>query len=134
MDDPLTAAKLLCTFILLSPGLHTDIAGTASADAQAQLGMPTGALIAVPIPEEHEAVGLEIQEFVNQAVRESEQNGISQTGNDATPWLLNRVYELSQGRSLQSNIALLRSTARVGTSACLVHDLLHKILMMYSLI
>ena len=107
------------------------MAAIASTDAQAQLGMQTGALIAVPIPEEHEAVGLEIQEFVNQAVRESEQNGISQRGNDATPWLLNRVYELSQGKSLQSNIALLRNTACVGMSACLVRNLLDKILMFF---
>lgn len=76
--------------------------------------MQNGALIAVPIPEEYEAVGQEIQEYVNQAVLESEQNGISKSGKDVTPWLLDRIAELSSGKSLTSNIALLESTALVG--------------------
>jgi len=76
--------------------------------------MQNGALIAVPIPQEYEAVGEEIQRYVNQAVRESEENGVSASGNDATPWLLNRIAELSGGKSLTSNIALLRNAALVG--------------------
>uniref|UniRef100_A0A8H8CQV5 Carbohydrate kinase PfkB domain-containing protein n=1 Tax=Psilocybe cubensis TaxID=181762 RepID=A0A8H8CQV5_PSICU len=82
--------------------------------AQHQLGMQNGALIAVPIPEEYEEIGKEIQEYVNQAVLESERNGISQSGKDATPWLLSRIAELSAGKSLPSNIALLENTALVG--------------------
>ncbi|KAF8807351.1 indigoidine synthase A-like protein [Phlegmacium glaucopus] len=84
------------------------------ANAQWQLGMQNGALIAVPIPEEYEAVGEKIQLLVNQAVSESEQNGISKSGKDATPWLLKRIAELSNGESLASNIALLKNTALIG--------------------
>lgn len=76
--------------------------------------MQNGALIAVPIPEEYEAVGKQIQEHVNQAVAESEKNGVSASGNDATPWLLDRISALSAGSSLTSNIALLKNTALVG--------------------
>lgn len=76
--------------------------------------MQNGALIAVPIPEEYEAVGQQIQEYVNQAVEESERNGVSARGNDVTPWLLERVAALSAGSSLPSNIALLRNTALIG--------------------
>ncbi len=76
--------------------------------------MQNGALIAVPIPEEFEAIGEKIQNWVNQAVSESEQNGVSSSGKDATPWLLDRIAELSGGTSLHSNIALLESTALVG--------------------
>lgn len=76
--------------------------------------MQNGALIAVPIPEEYEDMGKEIQEHVNQAVLESEQNGISKSGKDATPWLLGRIAELSAGKSLPSNIALLEHTSLVG--------------------
>lgn len=76
--------------------------------------MENGALIAVPIPTECEASGEKIQACVNQAVLESEENGISRRGKDVTPWLLNRVAELSAGDSLVSNIALLKNTALIG--------------------
>jgi pseudouridine-5'-phosphate glycosidase/pseudouridine kinase len=65
--------------------------------------MTTGALFAAPIPETYEAVGLELQKSVEQAVRESEENGVSRRGKEATPWLLKRVGELTQGRSLGSS-------------------------------
>jgi len=78
--------------------------------------MQNGALFAVPIPEEYEPMGEQIQQYVNQAVLESEENGISKSGNDATPWLLDRIAQLSGGNSLTSNIALLKNTALVGQS------------------
>ncbi|KAF9480993.1 indigoidine synthase A-like protein [Pholiota conissans] len=94
IEDPATAAQLLYT--------------------QWQLGLKNGALIAVPIPEEYEEEGERIQKFVNQAVRESEENGMNKSGKDATPWLLSRIAELTGGTSLTSNIALLKNTALVG--------------------
>ena len=86
----------------------------AEPDTQWQLGMKNGVLIAVPIPEEYEAVGEKIQLSVNQAVSESEQNGISKSGRDVTPWLLNRIAELTNGVSLASNVALLKNAALIG--------------------
>lgn len=47
--------------------------------------------------------GLEIQAAVDQAVRESEENGISKRGKEATPWLLARVTELTDGKSLRNS-------------------------------
>ncbi|KAG7099099.1 hypothetical protein E1B28_000973 [Marasmius oreades] len=82
--------------------------------AQEQFGMKNGTLIAVPIPQQFEEEGFEIQKAVDQAVEESERNDIAKLGKEVTPWLLNRVSELTQGRSQQSNIALLRNTAQVG--------------------
>ena len=76
--------------------------------------MQNGVLIAVPIPEKYEAAAKQIQAFVDQAVAESEANGVSKRGKEATPWLLSRIAELTQGRSLESNIALLEHTALVG--------------------
>ena len=76
--------------------------------------MKNGMLFAVPIPEQYQAAGEKIQEFVNQAVRESEENGMARSGKDVTPWLLDRVVQLSQGKSLESNIALLKNNAFVG--------------------
>jgi len=82
--------------------------------------MQNGVLIAVPIPEKHEAAAKEIQAFVDQAVAESEANGVSKRGKEATPWLLSRIAELTQGRSIESNIALLENTALIGEWALLV--------------
>lgn len=76
--------------------------------------MENGALFAVPIPEAYEAKGQGIQELVEQAIAESEVNGMSKRGKELTPWLLARVAELTGGESLTSNLALLRNTALVG--------------------
>ncbi|KAG2023534.1 indigoidine synthase A family protein [Coprinopsis cinerea AmutBmut pab1-1] len=94
VEDPSIAAKML--------------------HAQLQLGMKNGMLFAAPIPEQYSVAGELIQQCVNQAVRESEENGVAQSGKDATPWLLGRVLELSKGQSLESNIALLRNNAVIG--------------------
>jgi len=76
---------------------------TGTAGHGVELGMANGYFFGVPIPEEYEALGAELQLSVEQAIKESEENGISKSGKDATPWLLNRVYELTSGRSLESS-------------------------------
>jgi len=90
---------------------------------QRQLGLENGALFAVPIPHECEKQGAEIQRLVEQAVTESEVNGMNKRGKEVTPWLLARVAELTKGDSMSSNLALLRNTARVGQSFSLPHDI-----------
>lgn len=72
-------------------------------DAQTQLGLTNGAVFAVPIPEEYEAVGAELQTAVEQALQEAEENGVNRRGKEATPWLLKRVGELTAGKSLASS-------------------------------
>ncbi|KAJ7783733.1 indigoidine synthase A-like protein [Mycena maculata] len=94
VNDPTTAARMLYI--------------------QWQLGMENGALIALPIPEEYSEKGEAIQKAVNQAVLESEENGMSKRGKDVTPWLLARVAELTKHDSIDSNVALLRNTALIG--------------------
>ncbi|EUC65370.1 indigoidine synthase A family protein [Rhizoctonia solani AG-3 Rhs1AP] len=79
-----------------------------------KLGLQSGTIFGVPIPKEFESVGLEIQAAVDQAVRESEENGVAKSGRDTTPWLLNRVKELTKGVSVPSNVALLENNARIG--------------------
>ncbi|KAF9496150.1 hypothetical protein BDN71DRAFT_1469138 [Pleurotus eryngii] len=94
VDNPVSAAQILYT--------------------QHQLGLQNGALIACPIPEQYEAAGASIQKAVEQAVAESEANGVNKLGKAATPWLLMRIGELTKGESLASNIALLENTAAIG--------------------
>lgn len=94
--------KQLGSFVsrILCPHFSTNPFGT---DTHRQLGFTNGALFAVPIPEKYEAAGAPIQEAVELAVRESEESGVSKRGKEVTPWLLNRVGELTQGTSLESS-------------------------------
>lgn len=77
------------------------------------LGLGSGVLIAVPIPEEQAAVGQEIEEAIQRALTESREKGI--TGREVTPFVLKRVSELTQGKSLEANMALIRNNAAVGS-------------------
>lgn len=72
-------------------------------DTQEQLGFKNGVLFGVPIPEQYEAIGEKLQAAVEQAVRESEENGVNKWGKAATPWLLTRVGEITDGQSLASS-------------------------------
>jgi len=77
-----------------------------------QLGLQGGALISVPVPEADAMPKEEIDRITVQALAEAEQNGV--TGKAVTPFLLARIKTLTEGRSLMTNIALVKNNARVG--------------------
>ncbi|KAJ8770923.1 hypothetical protein K2173_022095 [Erythroxylum novogranatense] len=81
-------------------------------DANIQLKLGTGTLIAVPIPKEHAASGNVIEFAIQTALREAREKNV--TGCAETPFLLARVNELTEGASLASNIALVKNNALVG--------------------
>lgn len=66
--------------------------------------MKNGVLFAAPIPENYHPIGEIIQQAVEIAVREAEENGMSKCGKEVTPWILKRVGELSGGKSLPSSM------------------------------
>lgn len=76
---------------------------------QRGLGMRGALVVGVPIPEEDE---LQVGDLIERAVREAESRGIR--GKEVTPWILARLDDLSEGRSVAANIALLKHNARVG--------------------
>ena len=78
--------------------------------AQWQLGS-AGVLIANPIPIEHEIQAAEIAPVIADAVHEAQRRQI--VGKAVTPFLLARLAEVTAGRSLASNIALVKNNARV---------------------
>ncbi|KAH9050426.1 indigoidine synthase A-like protein [Lactarius hengduanensis] len=88
------------------------------------LGMTHGVLFGVPIPESYAAVGKELQEAVEQAIRESQENGMDKQGKQVTPWLLERVRQLTAGKSLASNIALIENTALKGAQIAVAYALI----------
>ncbi|XP_077567312.1 uncharacterized protein LOC144192131 [Stigmatopora nigra] len=89
------------------------------------LGVQSGVLIAVPIPPEHAAAGREIEDAIRTAVAEASTKGI--TGRDVTPYLLQRVNQMTEGKSLQANMALIRNNAEIGSQiACALSKRLKK--------
>lgn len=77
---------------------------------QWSLGMG-GVLIANPIPHDYAMDADYINSQIELAVADADAQGIK--GKDATPFLLTKLFELTQGKSLTSNIALVRNNARV---------------------
>ena len=69
-----------------------------------------GLLVAVPIPREEEIPFEEMEAFIEQALSEAKNEHIH--GQAVTPFLLKRVTELSGGKSLKANLALLKNNAR----------------------
>ncbi len=70
-----------------------------------------GMLIANPIAPDMEIPRGTMTTLVERAVSEAHDQSIS--GKALTPWLLNRIYELSDGRSLEANVALVRANAKL---------------------
>ncbi|MEO1290498.1 MAG: pseudouridine-5'-phosphate glycosidase [Chloroflexota bacterium] len=70
-----------------------------------------GILITVPVPEA-DALDYDLAEqAIEQATAEAEQQGIH--GKEVTPFVLSRVVELTDGKSMIANQALLQNNARV---------------------
>ena len=78
---------------------------------RATLGLPGGQLIANPIPEADEITRDTLAPIIAQAQADAHTHGI--TGKGVTPYLLQRIFELTEGRSLTANIALVRNNARL---------------------
>jgi pseudouridine-5'-phosphate glycosidase len=80
--------------------------------AKAQLGLPGGVLICVPVPEAFELPADEANAAIEQALAEANAQGVR--GKDTTPFLLARIVQLTGERSLRANLALLENNVRVG--------------------
>lgn len=84
---------------------------------RARLGLPGGQFVANPIPADAEIPRDQIAPFIEQALAESDALGISAKA--VTPFLLQRIFELTQGKSLTCNIALVKNNARLAAGiAC----------------
>lgn len=75
------------------------------------MGLPGGQLVANPIPAADEIPAEELAPVIAQATKEAEDQGV--TGKGVTPFLLQRIFELTEGRSLVANITLVRNNARL---------------------
>lgn len=84
--------------------------------AQRELGLNNGILIANPIPEEYSMDEAEINAAIETALKQADEQGIR--GKRITPFLLERIGQITAGKSLESNIQLIynnvRLAARIG--------------------
>lgn len=79
---------------------------------QWELGLHGGAVLANPIPEEYAMDSEKINEAITVALKEAEDRGIE--GKEVTPFLLDRVLNVTGGESLEANIQLVENNARIG--------------------
>ena len=82
-----------------------------------QMGLPGGQLIANPIPAGDQIPAATLAPLIDQALAEAAAQGIA--AKSVTPFLLGRLFELTNGASLRANIALVRNNARLAAEiAC----------------
>ena len=107
----------LPAFFSRSSGLNIDVRMESPAEvadlirAHQALGLQSGLLITVPVPEAAAFDEEDAEDAIARAAGEADEAGIH--GPAATPWLLSRVVELTEGRSMAANVALLANNGRV---------------------
>ncbi|WP_041415455.1 pseudouridine-5'-phosphate glycosidase [Sinorhizobium fredii] len=75
------------------------------------LGVEGGMLVANPVPEESEIPREEMEIYIARALDNAASDEIS--GKAVTPYLLDNLYHMTEGRSLETNIALVENNARL---------------------
>jgi pseudouridine-5'-phosphate glycosidase len=107
----------LPAFYAVSSGLPVDARADTPEDvaailhAQWAMNLPAGVLVGVPPPEDAALPAEEMEAAIAGALAEADKQGVE--GKALTPFLLARVSELTKGRSLTVNVALLEQNARV---------------------
>ena len=81
--------------------------------AKRELGLDGGVLITNPIPEDQSMDPDFINANIEQAIKDMDEKGIK--GKECTPFLLARIAEITEGKSLAANIQLVFNNAAVGT-------------------
>jgi pseudouridine-5'-phosphate glycosidase len=86
-----------------------------------QLGLEGGVVIGNPVPAASSMQNAEIDAIIGQALLEAGRQGVK--GKAVTPFLLARIKELTGGRSLATNIALVKHNALVGAQLAVALNL-----------
>lgn len=99
---------------LQSP-LRADTAGEIAAAyiMRETLDLEGGMFVANPIPKSDEILSADMAPVIDQAIAEAEAQGVA--AKSVTPFLLQRIFELTDGKSLECNIALVKNNALLAT-------------------
>ena len=74
-------------------------------------GLQSAVLVANPVPERDAIPNKEMEPLIEQANQEARDQGVH--GKELTPFLLERITELTKGKSMKANLALLLNNARL---------------------
>ena len=87
--------------------------------AQRELGFAGGMLITNPVPADHAMDTYKIEHVIQHALSEAKRKNV--TGKALTPFLLDRIKQLTGGESLETNISLVENNVRLAAkiAACL---------------
>lgn len=96
----------------LSAKVETPLEAAQAMKSHWDLGLTSGLVLANPLPEAAALEQDQVEAYIGQALAEADAERIR--GKDVTPFLLRRLGELSSGRTLQANIALVENNARLG--------------------
>lgn len=95
--------------------LRMDSADDIASFMAVRMAMPElghgGILVTNPVPETDQIERSVMEGYIDQAISEAQAHGIS--AKEVTPWLLNRMYEITDGESLKTNIALVENNAKL---------------------
>ena len=95
---------------ILDLGLTLEIASIIKAKRDNKLD--GGVLITNPVDDEHSLDEEKIEKVIEKAIEEMEEKGVR--GKEETPFLLSKIVELTEGKSLETNIALVLNNAKLG--------------------
>ncbi len=88
-------------------------------DAKWKLGLAGAVLIANPIPQQFEIAADEMEIHIQSALDAAAAKNI--LGKEITPFILKYIAEHSHGESLETNIALIKHNAKVGTELAVAY-------------
>jgi len=88
------------------------------------LGLSSAVLVANPVPEEHEISSDEVSQYILKALDECVQKKIS--GKEVTPFLLNKLFQLSDGKTQITNQALAFNNYLLGAETAVALSILNQ--------
>lgn len=109
----------LPAFFTRESGIQLNSSASSTADiadiikTKYELNLEGGVLVANPILKEDALDKEYIDQVINEAIDEAEAKGIH--GKDTTPYLLGKIVEATEGKSLETNIKLVKNNAVIGS-------------------
>lgn len=85
-----------------------------------RMGLESGVMLANPVPLEHAMPEAEIARTIENALEQADAQGIQ--GKDITPFLLGFIVQATGGRSLETNIALVKNNAAVAARVAVAYQ------------
>ncbi len=84
------------------------------------MNLSGGIVVANPIPSNDEILAAEIAPTIEKAITEANELGVH--GKNVTPFLLARLAEITKGRSLKANIALVKNNAKLAARIAVAYS------------